>query len=147
MLTEILSVASKALDLVLRLVPKSAPTAKPEDIAVDVAGGEAARREGHLVSPAGWRLWLDDERPAPQGWYHAKTSTQALGMIALFGLPGRMSLDHDLGGGDTGRDFLRALEASYPAGPVPAWTVHSQNPVGKKNMESFLTQWEREVAK
>ena len=27
------------------------------------------------------RIWLDDERPAPQGWVHAKTAAEAIHLL------------------------------------------------------------------
>ena len=80
------------------------------------------------------RLWVDDLRPAPEGWYWAKTSDHAIEMLIL----GRsditeMSLDHDLGGHDTTRPIVSWLCDQYAAGNN-YWPdiihVHSANPVG-----------------
>jgi hypothetical protein len=52
-----------------------------------------------------------------------------------------MSLDHDLGGDETVMQILHWMsENFYELGP-PAWTIHSANPVGRQNMESFLKSW------
>jgi hypothetical protein len=41
-------------------------------------------------------LWLDDVRPAPDGWVHVKTVDEAKEYL-LRGVVRRASLDHDLG--------------------------------------------------
>ena len=41
-------------------------------------------------------LWLDDMRPAPEGWHHVKTVQEAKDAL-LTGSVVRASLDHDLG--------------------------------------------------
>lgn len=41
------------------------------------------------------KLWLDDERPEPEGWVRAKTARQAV-MLLASGTFGEVSLDHDL---------------------------------------------------
>jgi hypothetical protein len=45
------------------------------------------------------RVWLDDDRerrPAPQGWIHVTTATEAIALLAS-GRVVELSLDHDLG--------------------------------------------------
>ncbi len=42
------------------------------------------------------KLWLDDVRPAPDGWVHAKTTSEACDVM-LAGQVEEASLDHDLG--------------------------------------------------
>ena len=41
-------------------------------------------------------LWLDDVRPAPEGWVHVTTVHEAIALIKS-GQVARASLDHDLG--------------------------------------------------
>lgn len=47
--------------------------------------------------PAGKiNMWLDDERPAPEGWHLVKTVWEAIALLKA-GKVARASLDHDLG--------------------------------------------------
>lgn len=100
-----------------------------------------------------WKLWLDDqladpdtpERHTPEGFIGATNSNDACELVEGYGLPVFMDLDHDLGGSDTAMDFLRALVESYPDGPVPEYRVHSANPVGRKNIESFIDSWRKSL--
>jgi hypothetical protein len=43
------------------------------------------------------KLWLDDVRPAPEGWHWVRTAIEAL-MWMITGVVEEASLDHDLGG-------------------------------------------------
>lgn len=85
------------------------------------------------------RLWLDDVRPAPEGWKHVQTAPEAIAIFAR-GTVELASLDHDLGPSDagTGYDVLCWIEKSMAAkawyGPLPRLYVHSANPVGRANM-------------
>lgn len=92
-----------------------------------------------------WNLWLDDERPCPHeeaAWVIARTSEEAKALVVSHGPPEEMSLDHDLGGEDTAMIFVRWLADNHFT-TQPVWRVHSQNPVGKANLESFLHSWTR----
>lgn len=100
-----------------------------------------------------WKLWLDDQindpdcpdRHAPVGFVGISNSDYACYVVALHGLPEFMDLDHDLGEEDNAMRFLKAIANNFPNGPVPAYNVHSQNPVGKKNIESFLESWKKSL--
>jgi hypothetical protein len=88
----------------------------------------------------GWRLWLDDIRDPPPGdWTVCRGSMEAIGYVRRLGMPEAMSLDHDLGGDDTGMRFLRNLAGLRC--PRPVATVHSQNPVGAERMRAFIADW------
>lgn len=101
------------------------------------------------------KLWLDDIRPAPEGWHWAKTLAEAKEAVLNNEIE-EMSLDHDLGaeflgnyeeltteelrelmfvrgiGETTGYDFVNFLcITGFP--PVPV-TIHSWNPEGAMNM-------------
>lgn len=41
-------------------------------------------------------LWLDDERPEPEGWVRARTAPEAIAFLETRDF-GEVSLDHDLG--------------------------------------------------
>lgn len=57
------------------------------------------------------KVWLDDERPAPEGWTHARTSAEAIAAIEGAVTLEAVSLDHDLDttGADTGMAVLDHL--------------------------------------
>ena len=85
------------------------------------------------------KLWLDDVRPAPEGWEHVYTAEEAIARFAT-GEVIAASLDHDLGPSDagTGYDVLVWIESAMGCGawygPLPRLHVHSANPVGRKRM-------------
>lgn len=93
-----------------------------------------------------YKLFLDDERDPPNNgetWIVARTSNEAIDVIRQKGIPSFMSLDHDLGGDDTCIEFLKKFEIFVLDGDavVPEdfdFYVHSQNPVGKQNIEHRL---------
>ena len=94
------------------------------------------------------KLWLDDVRPAPDGWEHVFTASEAIAHFAT-GNVVEASLDHDLGPSDagTGYDVLAWVEKALGAhawyGPLPRIYVHSANPVGRTNMLTSLKSIER----
>ena len=80
------------------------------------------------------KLWVDDERPAPgppTEWITRKDSASAIeAMMSRFF--DEISLDHDLGGDDTGMKVLEAMvyEMRWP----PVLTIHTANPPGRAAM-------------
>lgn len=88
------------------------------------------------------RIWVDDERPAPDGtWTVAKDSASAISHLYMIGTPAvramgdtleEVSLDHDLGGDDTGFKVLDWMIqwAEWPQ----ELTIHTANPVARKRM-------------
>lgn len=93
------------------------------------------------------KIWVDDVRPAPEGWEWAKTSAEAIDLLVLLTSPGmlwcpfeNMSLDHDLGGDDTARRIvLWCCENDF--WPVEKVTVHSANPVGIEWLEGMINRY------
>ena len=96
-----------------------------------------------------WKLWLDDqsfdieERKAPKGYMPATSISEAKRFVNVLGLPEFMDLDHDLGKDETAMDFLKWLQTEYPDGPIPEYNVHSENPIGKLNILSFIKSWKK----
>ena len=92
------------------------------------------------------KLWVDDIRPAPEGWIWAKDYSEAMIYIRT-GNVSQISLDHDLGESSekTGYDIACQIEALSHSGQIPpmAWSVHSANPIGKKRIISALTSAEK----
>jgi len=95
--------------------------------------------------PPIWHLFLDDERSpydalfADGNTQTARSSEEAKEMVEKWGLPETMSLDHDLGGDDTGHKFLWWLinghiDELWDLNSVELVQVHSRNPVGAENI-------------
>ncbi len=108
-------------------------------------------------------LWLDDVRPAPEGWVHVKTADEAKALLQT-GNVQKASLDHDLGACETCFDGLNFEEwhVKYECKSAPhcehfgtgytllCWmeetdiwpaekpTVHSANPVGRDRMQQVI---------
>jgi len=90
------------------------------------------------------RIWLDDVRSMPPSFdLHVKTSAEAMKLV-LAGKITLISLDHDLGGDDTGYAVTCCIEAAAYAGKIPrmAWTIHSANPVGRDRMTAAMLRAE-----
>lgn len=95
------------------------------------------------------KLWVDDVRPAPEGWVWLKTSAEAIDWLeasrilvrtssAIYG-DEIMSLDHDLGGDDTTRPVVIWMcENGYWPQEV---VVHSANPVGIEWLEGMIERY------
>jgi hypothetical protein len=90
------------------------------------------------------KLWIDDVRPAPNGWVWAKTLDSAL-RLYLMEAPDEISFDHDLGGDETSMPLAKLIEDNAFNGvrEPPRWHVHSANPVGRKNLEAALRNADR----
>lgn len=73
----------------------------------------------------------------------ARFSYAALEIVKEFGLPSFMALDHDLGGSDTTMVFLYGLSEMFLFSETapPDFAVHSANPVGSLNIQSFMASW------
>lgn len=98
------------------------------------------------IGPGPYKLFIDDERDPPdESWTVVRTVEEAKTILVSWDLPTEMSLDHDLGGDETVMQILHWMaENFYEEGPPP-WKIHSANPVGRANMESFLESWARSL--
>ena len=93
------------------------------------------------------KLWLDDQRPAPRGWLHARNYAEAVGCIQRSGPDlAEVSLDHDLcpahssgdySDGETGYDVLVYL---LDTGLRPLIHLHTMNPEGLQRMSDLLEE-------
>jgi len=98
----------------------------------------------------GWKLFLDDERyPTKEGWIIARSSEEAIRLCLELGLPQEITFDHDLGGDDTSMVFLtwltNALLDKYVVFPEGfTYSVHSQNPIGVRNIQGLMDNLLRE---
>ena len=97
--------------------------------------------DSYVVHTDPLHLWLDDVRPAPEGYdFWAFTAQQALDVLQT-GCVGHVSLDHDLGDSDeTGYTVACWIEDAVGTQRIPSltWQVHSSNPVGRKRIEQAL---------
>ncbi len=101
----------------------------------------------------GLKLYVDDIRPAPEGWQQARTVTDAIKFIANFASSiDEISLDHDISYAvevaGTQRPFPSpenfqavAYFIAVVYGQVekkPNIIIHTANPVGARELESIL---------
>lgn len=74
-------------------------------------------------------LWLDDMRPAPEGWTHVKTIDEAIALLYT-GNVRHCSLDHDLGA---------CADCKTLYGKTPEEWLHNSNFQTMPNCEHFGT--------
>jgi hypothetical protein len=77
------------------------------------------------------------------GYTPAASSAEAMALTQVHGLPEAISFDHDLGGEDNAMVYCRWMAETYYDSKVPEYAVHSANPVGKLNIESFMNSWKK----
>ena len=104
------------------------------------------------------KLYVDDIRPAPEGWQQARTVTDAIKFLAQFGLEvDEISLDHDISynvevagtqrpfpSPETFQAVAYFIGIYYPISKAPKITVHSANPVGAHEIQKILQTWSME---
>ena len=95
------------------------------------------------------KLWIDDVRPAPEGYYWCKRVKEAINIIDYYRGNEEwidkieiLDMDHDAGkyaeyyGGDY-INILKWMECNYPNHTIPIH-IHSMNPVGVQNMRAII---------
>lgn len=90
-------------------------------------------------------LYLDDVRACPENFILVTSYEEFVNFIKDDGWPNFISFDHDLGIGKTGFDCAKFL-VDYCLDnqlDLPNFVVHSQNPVGKLNIESLLKNFQK----
>lgn len=90
-------------------------------------------------------LYLDDLRPTPTNFERVYTFEEFVAHILQNGLPDFISFDHDLGEGKTGFDcakFLVEFCLDHQL-RLPEYKVHSQNQVGKENIEKLFENFKK----
>lgn len=88
------------------------------------------------------KIWLDDERPAPEGWVWIKDPTRMMEIFCFEETLEEISLDHDMGEHYQGRELcnggavLNMMERLvYEDGWTPPIIhIHTKNPVARKWM-------------
>lgn len=94
-----------------------------------------------------YKLFIDDERyPIGDDWVIARSHDEVMDIILDRGMPIFVSFDHDLGENKlTGYDIAKTMvEYAMDGNAFPkdfAFYVHSQNPVGKANIEAYLNNY------
>lgn len=98
-------------------------------------------------------VWLDDERPAPEGWILCRWPEQVIDLIKT-GKVEWISLDYDLGEDSgysnprTGYDVITWLEEqviNHGMTSIPVIFLHDQNPISKKKMAEGILSIKREM--
>ena len=88
------------------------------------------------------KLWIDDVRPAPHGYFHAYSVNQAGDMILAFEHYDKIELidiDHDAGDyAYDGGDYIKLLDWLEETGRNYPIKIHSMNPVGVENMRRII---------
>ena len=99
------------------------------------------------------KLYLDDIRePDDADYVVVRSFDEATNFVLERGVPEFISFDHDLGCSDDGQinpsgyDFARWLVESDISGLITipddfTFAIHSQNPVGSKNIEMLLNRY------
>ena len=90
------------------------------------------------------KLWIDDVRPAPEGYVWCKSVNEAKHYICvwefqMFKEIELIDIDHD--GGDyagDGGDYIKLLDWLEEGGWNIPIRIHSMNPVGVANMRAII---------
>lgn len=95
------------------------------------------------------RLWIDDVRPAPDGYYWCRSVKEAINIIIYCEVTVEwdmidahtielIDIDHDAGDyANDGGDYIKLLDWLEETGRNYPIHIHSMNPVGRANMEAI----------
>lgn len=91
------------------------------------------------------KLYIDDERPTPEGWVTAQNYWEAVELLKT-GLVTHVSFDHDLGSAEpnnerTGYDVICWLEEEIHNNQnfkIPVMDCHSDNGPGRQRIEGAI---------
>ncbi len=96
------------------------------------------------------KLWVDDVRPAPIGYFWCKSVNEAKCIIAQYGSRidfdnnivddiELIDIDHDAGNfAQFGGDYIKLLDWLEETGRNYPIRIHSMNPVGVENMRRII---------
>ena len=97
------------------------------------------------------KLWIDDVRPAPEGYIWCKSVDQAKDSIEWCDFMGckyiyddyhgieLIDIDHDAGQyANEGGDYIKLLDWLEETGRNYPIRIHSMNPVGRENMRRII---------
>jgi hypothetical protein len=92
------------------------------------------------------RVFLDDERPCPDGWVRVHWPEEAISLLET-GQVDELSLDHDLGDDErgTGYDVVLWVEEAVALRGFrpPKMFVHSANSSARQKMEAGIAAIDR----
>ena len=96
------------------------------------------------------KLWIDDVRPAPEGYEWCKSVNYAEAMIEIYEIAFEIcennfyaieliDIDHDAGDyASDGGDYIKLLGWLEATGRNYPIRIHSMNPVGRENMRAII---------
>lgn len=90
------------------------------------------------------KIWVDDVRPAPEGYIWLKSVNEVKKYLADPHILGNyeislIDLDHDAGDyAKDGGDYIKILDYLEMVGYDGAIRIHSMNPVGVQNMRNII---------
>lgn len=90
------------------------------------------------------KIWVDDVRPAPEGYIWLKSVNEVKKYLADPHILGNyeislIDLDHDAGDyAKDGGDYIRILDYLEIVGYNGDLRIHSMNPVGVQNMRNII---------
>ena len=96
------------------------------------------------------KLWVDDVRPAPRGYYRCRSVKEAIDIIVYCeaGVEWDMidsqtieliDIDHDAGDyANDGGDYIKLLDWLEETGRNYPIRIHSMNPVGVESMRRII---------
>ena len=96
------------------------------------------------------KLWIDDVRPVPNGYFHVKSVNKAKRIIELYSswidydnnitdCIELIDIDHDAGDyAWDGGDYINLLNWLEETGRNYPIRIHSMNPVGVENMRRII---------
>ena len=96
------------------------------------------------------KLWIDDVRPAPDGYVWCKSVIHAKATIEIYEITFEIcendfykieliDIDHDAGGyANEGGDYIKLLDWLEETGRNYPIRIHSMNPVGRENMRAII---------
>lgn len=86
------------------------------------------------------KLWIDDVRPAPEGYVWCKSVRGAILILehANYNIE-LIDIDHDAGDfAQYGGDYIKLLDWLEETGRNYPIHIHSMNPVGVQNMRAII---------
>lgn len=97
----------------------------------------------------GVKIWVDDVRPAPDGYVWCKSVNEAIDTLSVYVaayIGGNdnhevtlIDLDHDAGTFySEGGDYIKLLDWLEETGRTYPIRIHSMNPVGRENMRAII---------
>lgn len=92
------------------------------------------------------KLWLDDVREAPEGYYHCRSVNEAMKKIMAcekdFTIIDEIDCDHDLGEyASDGGDGIKLIDWLAERKTYYLVKLHTMNPVGRENMQREIDRY------